>query len=226
MLGIPMALAVFGYGEWAIHKYLLHGLGRDRTSRFSFHYHGHHQAVRRNGGYDPAYEGPVWTTPTQAREAIGLTVIGLAHAPLFALAPFYTSTIWYCLYRYRRDHRHAHLDPAWARDHLPWHYDHHMGDQDKNFGVAWSWFDVLAGTREVFVLREVEGLSTAEVAECLGVSDDVVKTRLSRGRATLRRTLLERTGATTPDAFRFLRPRCDRVVAAVLARIAGTRPLD
>jgi len=75
------------------------------------------------------------------------------------------------------------------------------------------------GAREVFVLREVEGLSTAEVAEALGVSDDVVKTRLSRARAALRRDLLARTGAIAPGAFRFYRPRCDRVVAAVLARI-------
>jgi RNA polymerase sigma-70 factor (ECF subfamily) len=83
-----------------------------------------------------------------------------------------------------------------------------------------SAIDVLPnGMREVFVLRDVEGMSTLEVAECLGVSEDVVKTRLSRGRATLRRVLMERTGATAPEAFRFYRPRCDRVVAAVLAKI-------
>jgi sterol desaturase/sphingolipid hydroxylase (fatty acid hydroxylase superfamily) len=98
----------------------------------------------------------VWSTTTQAREALGLSLVGLAHAPLFPIAPFYTATVWYCLYRYRRDHRRAHLDPRWARDHLPWHYDHHMGDQDKNFGVSWSWFDVLAGTREGFVGTERE----------------------------------------------------------------------
>ena len=80
------------------------------------------------------------------------------------------------------------------------------------------------GMREVFVLREVEGLSTLEVAECLDVSEDVVKTRLSRGRALLRQLLMERTGAVAPDAFRFYRPRCDRVVAAVLATIAGQSP--
>jgi sterol desaturase/sphingolipid hydroxylase (fatty acid hydroxylase superfamily) len=107
----------------------------------------------------------VWSTPTQAREAIGLAVIGLAHAPLFPLAPFYTSTIWYCLHRYRRVHRRAHLDPAWGRDHLPWHYDHHMGDQDKNFGVVWSWFDVLAKTREIFVGTEKERLAHAKHAD-------------------------------------------------------------
>jgi RNA polymerase sigma-70 factor (ECF subfamily) len=83
-----------------------------------------------------------------------------------------------------------------------------------------SAIDVLPnGMREVFVLRDVEGMSTLEVAECLGVSEDVVKTRLSRGRATLRRVLMERTGATASEAFRFYRPRCDRVVAAVLATI-------
>jgi len=75
------------------------------------------------------------------------------------------------------------------------------------------------GSREVFILRQVEGMSTAEVADALTLSEDVVKTRLSRARAALRRDLYERTGLATPETFRFLRPRCDRVVAAVLARI-------
>jgi len=30
---------------------------------------------------------------------------------------------------------------------------------------------------------------------------------------------MEQSGATAPEAFRFYRPRCDRVVAAVLAKI-------
>jgi RNA polymerase sigma-70 factor, ECF subfamily len=85
--------------------------------------------------------------------------------------------------------------------------------------LEWSIDRLPDGMREVFVLREVEGLSTLEVATCLDVSEDVVKTRLSRGRATLRRLLLERTGATAPEAFRFYRPRCDRIVARVMAAI-------
>jgi RNA polymerase sigma-70 factor (ECF subfamily) len=90
--------------------------------------------------------------------------------------------------------------------------------------LEWAIDGLPNGMREVFVLREVEGLSTAEVAECLGVSEDVVKTRLSRGRAQLRQRLMEQTGAVAPEAFRFYRPRCDRVVAKVLARIAGHAP--
>src|SRR5262245_1614353 len=46
--------------------------------------------------------------------------------------------------------------------------------------LEWAIDGLADGWREVFVLRDVEGLSTAETAECLGVSDDVVKTRLSR----------------------------------------------
>jgi RNA polymerase sigma-70 factor, ECF subfamily len=87
--------------------------------------------------------------------------------------------------------------------------------------LEWAIDNLPGGMREVFMLREVEGLSTLEVAACLGVSEDVVKTRLSRGRAALRRLLIERTGATAPEAFRFYRPRCDRVVAGVLARISN-----
>ncbi len=75
------------------------------------------------------------------------------------------------------------------------------------------------GTREVFVLRQIEGMSTAEVADVLGVSDIVVKTRLSRARAALRRNLCDTVNVAIEDAFRFLRPRCDGVVAAVLSKI-------
>jgi RNA polymerase sigma-70 factor, ECF subfamily len=76
------------------------------------------------------------------------------------------------------------------------------------------------GYREVFMLRQVQGLSTAETAQILGVSEDVVKTRFSRARHALRRDLLDRAGAATATAFTFGQGRCDRIVAAVLQRIA------
>src|SRR5262245_45481721 len=75
------------------------------------------------------------------------------------------------------------------------------------------------GYREVFVLREVQGMSTAETAEVLGVSEDVVKTRFSRARAALQRDLLARTGAAASSAFTFGQGRCDRLVANVLDAI-------
>ena len=77
------------------------------------------------------------------------------------------------------------------------------------------------GYREVFMLRQVEGLSTAETAEVLGISEDVVKTRLTRARHAMQQHLLARTGAASARAFTFGQARCDAVVAAVLPRIAA-----
>jgi RNA polymerase sigma-70 factor (ECF subfamily) len=75
------------------------------------------------------------------------------------------------------------------------------------------------GYRSVFVLREVQGMDTAEAAACLGVSEDVVKTRLSRARGMLRERLYRQAGLATAAAFPFLGQNCDRVVAAVLERL-------
>ncbi len=76
-----------------------------------------------------------------------------------------------------------------------------------------------AAYRTVLVLRDVEGMSTAEAAECLDVSQDVVKTRLHRARSMVRAAIERRAGATLPALYPFGNARCDRVVAAVMARI-------
>jgi len=75
----------------------------------------------------------------------------------------------------------------------------------------------------VFVLRDVEGLSTAETAACLGINAETVKTRLHRARALLRNHITARIGVAARDAFRFDGARCDRMVVTVMARIAATR---
>jgi RNA polymerase sigma-70 factor, ECF subfamily len=73
--------------------------------------------------------------------------------------------------------------------------------------------------RSVFMLREVEGMSTAETAECLDLSEEAVKVRLHRARALMRKQIYAQTGAATAAAFQFLGARCDRLVSAVLERI-------
>jgi RNA polymerase sigma-70 factor, ECF subfamily len=73
----------------------------------------------------------------------------------------------------------------------------------------------------VFVLREVERLSTAETAECLELSEEAVRTRLHRARALLRRDLARRIDPVISHVYGFLGARCDRTVAGVLKRIAA-----
>jgi RNA polymerase sigma-70 factor, ECF subfamily len=77
--------------------------------------------------------------------------------------------------------------------------------------------------RTVFVLREIEDLSTEEVAELLGLSVEAVKVRLHRARKQLRDALYARAGLASAEVFPFHDPRCDRVVHAVLARIGTSR---
>jgi RNA polymerase sigma-70 factor (ECF subfamily) len=73
--------------------------------------------------------------------------------------------------------------------------------------------------RAVFVLREVEGLSTAETAACLALRPETVKTRLHRARCQLQEALGERLLAASPSLFEFQGARCDRVVGHVLPRL-------
>ncbi len=78
--------------------------------------------------------------------------------------------------------------------------------------------------RSVFVLREIEGMSTADAALALGVSKEAVKVRLHRARLALRDRLYARAGSAAQGVFVFLGWRCDRMVAKVLGRILGGPP--
>jgi RNA polymerase sigma-70 factor (ECF subfamily) len=75
--------------------------------------------------------------------------------------------------------------------------------------------------RTVFMLRDIEGLSTSETGEGLGLGEEAVKTRLHRARAMIRRSVTSRIGDVARQSFQFHAPRCDRVVARVLDRING-----
>jgi RNA polymerase sigma-70 factor (ECF subfamily) len=65
--------------------------------------------------------------------------------------------------------------------------------------------------RTVFVMRVVEEMSTAETAEVLNLTQDVVKTRLRRARALMREKLHAAVGPLGREAFRFAGGRCQRM---------------
>ena len=76
--------------------------------------------------------------------------------------------------------------------------------------------------RVVFVMREIEGCSVEETASALQLVQATVKTRLHRARRLLRASLNDTLSATLADAFPFLGQRCDRMTAAVLARLQAS----
>lgn len=73
--------------------------------------------------------------------------------------------------------------------------------------------------RAVFVMREVEDMSAKETADCLGIPEATVRSRLFRARALLRESLTRDLDMASSDAFAFLGARCDRIVANVLERL-------
>ncbi len=74
--------------------------------------------------------------------------------------------------------------------------------------------------RLVFILRDVEGMSTEETAKCLDLTVENVKVRLHRARAGLRKQLFKDVGASSAQCFQFQAVRCDRVVGQVF-RVLG-----
>jgi RNA polymerase sigma-70 factor, ECF subfamily len=81
-----------------------------------------------------------------------------------------------------------------------------------------------AGYRTIVMLRDVEEMTTSEVAECLSLTPENVKIRLHRAHGRLRKRLYAKARLSTAQAFAFHAPRCDRVVSAVFQRIAALAP--
>ena len=77
--------------------------------------------------------------------------------------------------------------------------------------------------RAVFVLRAVEEMSGADVAQQLEIPEATVKTRLHRARAMLRRELEKDFGACLSDEFPFDGARCAQLSDRVLPIFAPSR---
>ncbi|MEE1656206.1 RNA polymerase sigma factor [Microvirga sp. CF3062] len=77
--------------------------------------------------------------------------------------------------------------------------------------------------RMVFVLRDIEEMSTEETASHLGLRPETVKTRLHRARRLLRQSLDRTLSSAVSDTFPCAGVRCARITEAVLTRL-GIEP--
>ncbi len=75
--------------------------------------------------------------------------------------------------------------------------------------------------RIVFIMREVQNMSTRETMECLNISKSNVKVRLKRAKEMLRNLLTEYY--KIKDLYDFDEPRCDAVVKNVLTYIESIK---
>jgi len=79
-----------------------------------------------------------------------------------------------------------------------------------------------ASLRVVFVMRDVEGFNTTEVATTLGLTEEAVRVRLFRARQALQRSLDEQFQGEARALYPFLGARCDRITHAVLTTIGAS----
>jgi RNA polymerase sigma-70 factor (ECF subfamily) len=73
--------------------------------------------------------------------------------------------------------------------------------------------------RAVFVLRAVQELSVEETSEALGIAKATVRSRFSRARSLLRRSLSKELEVALGDLFPFAGVRCDRMVDLVMTQL-------
>ena len=147
LVTIIIAYLYATFSEWAIHKHILHGLGKNKNSWFSFHWHSHHKSCRRNSNKDDNYK--IFLSLPVRREILGLCFLLMIHVPIYFFMPYFYFTLMVCSVRYFYVHQKSHIDIKWGIQKIPWHYDHHMGkDQDANWGVTTDIWDIILKTRK------------------------------------------------------------------------------
>lgn len=135
------------YGHFL--EYFLHIMMHDYKRfpyLFQHHFGGHHKISRNNKMRDPSYEDIL---DRSSLFEIGSIAIGLLlHLPIAFFFPYSYATLVIGLCIYYIVHRKSHIDIAWAKKYLPWHYDHHMNsNQHANWGVRLPFVDWIFGTR-------------------------------------------------------------------------------
>ena len=143
MIGIILELVYANVMESLIHKYILHGFGKDRNSFWAFHFYDHHKNTIKGGGIDNVYENLGF----YSRELWSLLILGAVHLPFWWVSMPFTITLFTYIIVYYTVHTQSHRNVEWAKKWVPWHYDHHMGGREANWGVVLPLFDKVVGSR-------------------------------------------------------------------------------
>ncbi len=125
--------------EYSCHRYLFHGLGKKKTSVFAFHLREHHINCRRNDYEDKRFS---------MVEVLGLLFLLLLHLPLLFIVPsFFVALAAYAV-AFIVIHNGLHIFPEVGKKYFKWHWNHHMSNQNKSWGVVMPLMDILTGTLE------------------------------------------------------------------------------
>ncbi len=125
--------------EYLVHRYLFHGYGKKRSSIFAFHIREHHRIARKNEFID---------LRISRNELIGMPIAILVHSPLWFVSPVLFVTVSTYAVLFVVIHNVLHHYPGFARRFFWWHWNHHMRNQNKSWGVVLPITDIITGTLE------------------------------------------------------------------------------
>lgn len=141
-----LGLLVANAGEWVIHRFLLHGLGQKPDSFWSYHLYEHHSIARKSKMLDAGYKKWPMLWNSQCKELLVLVCILLINLPFFWWANGYACAIYFSVFLYYIVHRQAHCHLEWAKAYLPWHYRHHLINDNADWCITHPLFDYLMNT--------------------------------------------------------------------------------
>ncbi len=117
----------------------------------------HHKRARLNNFHDEGYAESMFKNAEIYNEKTALIGLAGAATVFLPVAPFFTAGLYYGIWNYWRIHAKSHLDPEYAKNRIPWHYDHHMtSNQNANWCVTRPWFDYIMGTRVTTEVSKTE----------------------------------------------------------------------
>ena len=141
MIGFALGFLYGSFLEYVIHRFVFHKLGRKKQSIWSYHLKGHHVLSRKNNFID--------LTESQT-ETVGMMFLILIHTPLFFInfGAWFGVTLYALSFKFL--HGYQHKKPEFTKKFMKWHWDHHMKNANKNFGVVVPWMDYLFNTRKKY----------------------------------------------------------------------------
>ena len=141
MLGFVLGFLYGNVLEYFIHDFIFHRLGRKKGSIWSYHLKGHHVLSRKNNFVD--------LTESKV-ENVGMVFLVLLHLPIVTFSfGFWLGVTSYAIL-FKMMHGVQHKYPEFTKKYMKWHWDHHMKDSNKNFGVVLPISDYLFGTRKKY----------------------------------------------------------------------------
>ena len=136
-----LGLLYANFMEWFVHRFLFHGLGKNKKSIFAFHLREHHIIARKNHFVDKS---------VTIREFLGIVGLVLSHLPLHTVYGWTTFYMAIVIYggAFLALHKLQHCFPKLAKRYYWWHWNHHMSNQNKSWCVVHPFTDMILGTLE------------------------------------------------------------------------------